>query len=123
MITFDCSCAAVAAEMMSVKSFVLAGLVGAMMPSLAAAGGIYGEYDDIEMTDKEKQGVVGALTILIFILMATEITGPEVLFLIALMIVTLLQIITLQDALSGKPIPLCWSPIAHLNAQDSRTSR
>lgn len=91
--------------MMSVKSFVLAGLVGAMMPSLAAAGGIYGEYDDIQMTDKEKQGVVGALTILIFILMASEVTGPEVLFLIALMVVTLLQIITLQDALSGKPMP------------------
>eukprot|EP01031_Cornospumella_fuschlensis_P041810 gene41810-51033_t len=33
--------------------------------------------------------------------MATEITGPEVLFLIALMIVTLTQILTLTEALSG----------------------
>lgn len=62
---------------------------------------IYGDHKPITLTDDEKQGIVGALTVLLFILMATEITGPEVLFLIALMIVTLCEIITLSDALSG----------------------
>ena len=55
----------------------------------------------IKLSPDVQQGLVGALTILLFILMATEITGPEVLFLIALMIVTLAQILTLTEALSG----------------------
>lgn len=62
---------------------------------------IYGKNDMIMLSKDEQQGIVGALTILLFIFMAMEITGPEVLFLIALMIVTLAQILTLTDALSG----------------------
>ena len=62
---------------------------------------IYGQNTMITLSPDEQQGLVGALTILLFILMATEITGPEVLFLIALMIVTLAQILTLTEALSG----------------------
>lgn len=92
---------------MALKSFVVACLVGLLLPSLASAGGIYGEHEDVVMTDKEKQGVVAALMVLLFILMAKEVTTPEVLFLIALMIVTLLQIINLTDALSGKHCSVC----------------
>jgi Na+/H+ antiporter NhaD/arsenite permease-like protein len=55
----------------------------------------------IKLPTDVQQGLVGALTILLFILMALEITGPEVLFLIALMVVTLAQILTLTEALSG----------------------
>ena len=62
---------------------------------------IYGKNQMIALSPDEQQGLVGALTILLFILMAMEITGPEVLFLIALMIVTLAQILTLTEALSG----------------------
>ena len=68
---------------------------------VAAVPNIYVKNEMITLTQDEQQGLVGALTILLFILMATEITGPEVLFLIALMIVTLAQILTLTEALSG----------------------
>jgi hypothetical protein len=63
---------------------------------------IYGDEKPIFLSENEQQGLVGALTILIFILMACEITGPEVLFLIALMICCLAQILTLPETLSGK---------------------
>ncbi|RYG66004.1 hypothetical protein EON64_10720 [archaeon] len=62
---------------------------------------IYVDHKAIALAENEQQGLVAALTILLFVLMACEITGPEVLFLIALMIVTLAQIITLSEALSG----------------------
>mmetsp|Transcript_11471 Transcript_11471/g.15798 ORF Transcript_11471/g.15798 Transcript_11471/m.15798 type:complete len:792 (-) Transcript_11471:85-2460(-) len=62
---------------------------------------IYGKYQMITLDLDVQQGIVAALTILLFIFMAMEITGPEVLFLIALMIVTLAQILTLTEALSG----------------------
>lgn len=81
------------------KPTAVIALVASMVPF--AVGHIYGDYEEIELTEKEQQGIVGALTILLFILMACDITGPEVLFLIALMIVTLAQILTLTDALSG----------------------
>lgn len=67
-------------------------------------GHIYGDYDPIELTQTAQQVIVGVLTILLFICMAMELTGPEVLFLIALMIVTLAQILTISDALSGEQI-------------------
>jgi hypothetical protein len=82
------------------NGLVVIGVIACFLPQ--AKGHIYGEHDPIELTEDEAQGVVGALTIMLFLLMATEITGPEVLFLIALMIVTLLQIISLSDALSGE---------------------
>eukprot|EP01031_Cornospumella_fuschlensis_P036333 gene36333-44076_t len=78
------------------KSFVvIAGVAG------LAQAHIYIDHDPIELTEDEQQGIVATLTILLFVLMAFEITGPEVLFLIALMIVTLSQILTLPEALSG----------------------
>jgi hypothetical protein len=67
----------------------------------AAKNNIYGEYEPISMTEEEQQGLVAALTILLFILMAMDFTGPEVLFLIALMILCLAQVLTLSETLSG----------------------
>lgn len=63
---------------------------------------IYGDKPAVFLTQKAQQGVVGALTVLLFILMALEFLAPEVLFLIALMIVTGCQIITLPQAFAGK---------------------
>jgi hypothetical protein len=71
--------------------------------SHAAKSNIYGEHEPISMTQEEQQGLVAALTILLFILMAMDITGPEVLFLIALMILCLAQVLTLSETLSGTP--------------------
>ncbi|RYG66005.1 hypothetical protein EON64_10725 [archaeon] len=71
---------------------------------MSSAPNIYGDHDRIELTENEQQGLVATLTILLFVLMACEITGPEVLFLIALMIVTLAQILTLSEALSGSSL-------------------
>lgn len=63
---------------------------------------IYGDEDPVFLSTEEKQGIVATLTILLFILMALDFTGPEVLFLIALMILCLCQILTLTETLSGK---------------------
>lgn len=65
---------------------------------------IYGDNAPVHLTEKQQQGIVGALTILLFILMATEILAPEILFLIALMIITGCQIISITDTLSGNLI-------------------
>lgn len=63
---------------------------------------IYGDEKPVDLGTNEKQGIVAALTILLFVLMALDFTGPEVLFLIALMIVCLCQILTLPETLSGQ---------------------
>lgn len=68
----------------------------------AAPVHIYGKSDPVFLSSDAQQGIVGALTIVLFILMATEILAPEILFLIALMIITGCQIINITDALSGK---------------------
>lgn len=89
------------------------------------AASIYGDNEPVKLSTDEQQGIVGTLTVLLFLLMATEITGPEVLFLIALMIVTLCEIITLTDCLSGKcPSLSCSLPalIPCPSRQDLRTS-
>jgi hypothetical protein len=65
---------------------------------------IYGNYEpskEDKLTPEQQQAVVGTLTCLIFVLMATEITSPEVLFLIALVIVIMCEIITLKEGLAG----------------------
>ena len=62
---------------------------------------IFGDEEPVTLTEKEQQGIVASLTIALFILMALDFTGPEVLFLIALMIVCLSQILTMPETLSG----------------------
>lgn len=63
---------------------------------------IYGNQPAVYLTQQTQQIIVGVLTILLFILMAIEFLAPEVLFLIALMIVTGCQIISLNQAFAGK---------------------
>ena len=62
---------------------------------------IYGDEEPIFLTENEQQGLVATLTVLLFVLMALDFTGPEVLFLIALMICCLAQILTITETLSG----------------------
>lgn len=63
---------------------------------------IYGDQEPINLPLEVQQGIVASLTVLLFILMALEASGPEVLFFIALMICCLTQILTLGETLSGK---------------------
>jgi hypothetical protein len=65
---------------------------------------IYGDENPIFLTESEQQGLVATLTVLLFVLMAFDFTGPEVLFLIALMICCLAQILTLTETLSGMTV-------------------
>jgi hypothetical protein len=71
---------------------------------MVSGASIYGDFaPDEPMTKPDQQAVVGLLTGLLFILMALEVTAPEVLFLIALIIVILCEILTLTEGLAGKP--------------------
>lgn len=65
---------------------------------------IYGDNEPIFLTLEEQQAIVATLTVLLFVLMAFEVNGPEVLFLIALMVCCLTQILTMVETLSGKYI-------------------
>jgi di/tricarboxylate transporter len=66
------------------------------------ANSIYGKFAPTEtLTSVQQQAIVGTLSILLFVLMATEITSPEVLFMIALIIVILTEILTLSQGLAG----------------------
>ena len=67
----------------------------------AAPVHIYGSNSPVDMSLDKQQGLVAVLTVLLFILMATEVLAPEILFLIALMIITGCEIITITDCLSG----------------------
>jgi di/tricarboxylate transporter len=63
---------------------------------------IYGDFANDDVLPKnEQQGIVGALIIGLFLCMAFEIGTPEVLFLIALMVVIFCEILTLSDGLAG----------------------
>jgi hypothetical protein len=62
---------------------------------------IYGVQPAVFLSHTAQQIIVATLTILLFILMAIEFLSPEILFLIALMIVTGCQIITQSEALAG----------------------
>lgn len=67
---------------------------------------IYGDHAPEEpLPETAQQAIVGTLTILLFVLMAMELTSPEVLFLIALIIVILCEILTIKEGLAGNPIP------------------
>lgn len=65
------------------------------------AAHIYGQFDRIQLDSVTQQAIVAALTIALFLCMAFEFQAPEILFLIALMVVTLSQILTMSEALSG----------------------
>lgn len=63
---------------------------------------IYFDYAKDDVLDLDiQQGIVGALIIGLFICMAFEIAAPEVLFLIALMVVVFCEILTLSEGLAG----------------------
>ncbi len=67
-----------------------------------ATGSIYGDHAPEEkLPETAQQAIVGTLTILLFVLMALELTSPEVLFLIALIIVILCEILTIKEGLAG----------------------
>ena len=64
---------------------------------------IYGDHaSDEPLPETAQQAIVGTLTILLFVFMAMELTSPEVLFLIALIIVILCEILTIKEGLAGK---------------------
>ncbi len=77
---------------------------GAFLVNAATAEeSIYGDHaPEKKLTPEEQQAIVATLTILLFVLMAMEITSPEVLFLIALIIVIMCEILTLKEGLAGK---------------------
>ena len=70
-------------------------------PSRQPTKSIYMDNPSIMMSTTAKQAIVGTLTILLFVLMALEFLAPEVLFMIALIITMLCQILTIQETLSG----------------------
>ncbi len=63
---------------------------------------IYLENESVYISQTGQQAIVGTLTIMLFILMALEFLSPEILFMIALIIVMLCQILTMAETLSGK---------------------
>lgn len=80
---------------------VLAGLVFSAVQAVP----IYGEDSKpVGLTQDAAQIIVGVLTVMIFVLMATELFTPEVLLLTSLIICLLLQILTLPEALSGNSL-------------------
>ena len=97
--------------------------------SVIASDNIYGDQAPISLTETEQQGIVATLIVLLFVLMAFEVAAPEVLFLIALMICCLTQIITLSETLSGtihflkNDSLLLLSFIELVSCQDFRTSQ
>lgn len=72
--------------------------------------GIYGEYGPDELPKQETQQIiVGILILLLLVLMAMDISflTPEVLFLVALIIVILSEILTLAEGLAGEIDIIC----------------
>ncbi len=66
------------------------------------APNIYNEQPRVGMPLDDQKMLVASLIILLFVSMAAEISSPEVLFLIALMILCLAQVLSLADTLSGR---------------------
>ena len=63
---------------------------------------IYGDYKPDEVLDySDQQDTVIVLIVAIFAFMAFEVAAPEVIMLIALMIVIFCEILTLSDGLAG----------------------
>ena len=64
---------------------------------------IYGDYQPDEVLDySDQQNTVAILIVAIFVCMAFEVAAPEVIMLIALMIVIFCEILTLSDGLAGR---------------------
>ncbi len=74
------------------------------MPSKPSASSswIYPSTDEgADLTIDEKKGVVGAIIIVVFLLMATELVDADVAFIGALVTVMICQILTLPETLAG----------------------
>lgn len=72
-------------------------------PSQQPTQPIYGDsIDSVGLSPTAAQAVMGALIFAIFVGMLSSFQSPEVLFLGAVCVALVLQIITLSDALSGK---------------------
>jgi hypothetical protein len=65
------------------------------------AAGIYLDQKDINLAVGTQQVITGVLTIGLFVCMVLELLAPEVLFLIALIVLMLCQILSLSETLSG----------------------
>ena len=65
---------------------------------------IYGDAQPVYISKVNQQIMCGILTILLFVFMALEVLSPEVLFLIALVILLLTQVLTLTETLSGNKL-------------------
>lgn len=73
-----------------------------LYPLYNNASSIYGDFEsDRKLDETTQQIIVASLTILLFVLMAFELSTPEVLFLIALVIVMYTEILTMSQAFSG----------------------
>lgn len=68
-----------------------------------STGGIYSDYNNnfIRLSSRDQQITVGIMIIVSFLAMATEILAPELVFLIALVILMLTEILTIEKTLSG----------------------
>lgn len=64
---------------------------------------VVGIYDGVtpDLSDDAKKGIVGALVISVFLLMAFEVLDPDIAFFGALVITLLTGILTMPEALSG----------------------
>jgi hypothetical protein len=62
---------------------------------------VYVDHKDIYISEDGQQILTGTLTIALFIFMAFEILSPEILFMIALIILMLCQVLSLSETLSG----------------------
>ena len=63
---------------------------------------IYGDsIDPVGLSSEAQQAILGVMTIGLFAGMLFEFKPPEILFLGAVMVCTILQILTLSQALSG----------------------
>lgn len=79
-------------------------MLGALIQWTSAADPvpIYGEDSNpVGLTIESQKIIVAILTIMIFVLMAFEVTTPEVVLFSSLVICLLLQILTLPETLSG----------------------
>jgi len=71
------------------------------MEAIARQLSTYYEYNRVILTRLEAQNLCGALIIVCFAVMALDITGPEVVFLVALSVLMLAEVLTITDTLSG----------------------
>ena len=92
------------------KYHILAGETPTIIPSLTptnkptvkATTFIYGNgVEPVQLSEKQQQIMCAVMTVMLFILMAMEVLSPEVLFMLALIVLMLTQVLTLSETLSG----------------------